>query len=258
MKLLILGGTADARHLATAVHTANKDLELLYSVAGLVRKPQVPARIVSGGFTQFGGIGAYCQAQKIDGVVNVTHPFSIDMGKRAKQACQALGIKYWRFLRPTWQQQEGDDWRLFDSREALFTALNGYQRTLLTIGQVSQSELSLLNQTPKLWLRTAVPSSFELPSKVTWIKAIGPFKEADELAILQQHSIQAIASKNSGGSATKAKLNAARALKVPVFMLQRPPIDGPVEEDFDALVHQLTAWAKTAQASETKLINNEF
>jgi len=245
MKLLILGGTADARHLATALHQSQPCLDLVYSVAGLVRQPQVPATVVSGGFSQFGGLSTYCKDQHIDGIVNVTHPFSTTMGNHATQTSSELGLDYWRFLRPQWQQQAGDDWRLFNTRADLFSALFSYQRTLLTLGQVSPEDLALLNQNQHIWLRTAVQPAHILPAHVNWIKAIGPFDETCELALLKQHQIQVIASKNSGGSSTEAKLTAARALKVPVFMLQRPKITGPVEEDFDSLIGCLQAWAKT-------------
>jgi len=245
MKLLILGGTADARHLATALHQTQPCLELVYSVAGLVRQPQVPATVVSGGFSQFGGLSAYCKDQHIDGIVNATHPFSLTMGKHAELSCSELGINYWRFLRPQWQRQAGDDWRLFNTRADLFSALFNYQRTLLTLGQIGPEDLALLNQHQHIWLRTAVQPAHELPAHVNWIKAIGPFDEASELALLKQHQIQVIASKNSGGSSTEAKLTAARTLKVPVFMLQRPEVTGSVEEDFAGLVDRLREWAKT-------------
>ncbi|MCO4837760.1 MAG: precorrin-6A/cobalt-precorrin-6A reductase [Oceanospirillaceae bacterium] len=249
MKLLILGGTADARHLATALHQAAPNLELIYSVAGLVRQPQVSANVmsvVSGGFSQFGGLSHYCKDQQIDGILNATHPFSITMGEHAQKACSKLRLKYWRFLRPLWQQTAGDDWRLFDTRTPLFKALSSYQRVLLTLGQVSADELALLPVDQKIWLRTAVAPSFDLPDQVSWIKAIGPFDESLELDLLQQHHIQAIASKNSGGSSTQAKLVAARKLKLPVFMLQRPAYSGPVEESFDQLVERLSQWANTS------------
>ena len=248
MKLLILGGTADARHLAKVMHQAQPSLELVYSVAGLVRQPNVPATVVSGGFTQFGGLSAYCTAQHVDGIVNVTHPFSTTMGDHAQQASSELGINYWRFLRPTWQHKAGDDWRLFSTKEKLLRALSGYERALLTLGQVSPKELAFLKSDQHIWLRTAVQPTPPLPSHVNWIKAIGPFNEACELALLKQHHIQVIASKNSGGSATEAKLAAARTLKVPVFMLQRPDIKGPTEEDFGALIDRLQAWAETPMA----------
>ena len=142
MRLLILGGTADARHLAIALHQTQPCLELIYSVAGLVRQPQVPATVVSGGFTQFGGLSAYCKQQNIDGIVNMTHPFSVTMGQHAEQTCHELGLNYWRFLRPQWQPQTGDDWRLFGTTAALLSALSSYQRTLLTIGQISPTEMA--------------------------------------------------------------------------------------------------------------------
>lgn len=148
MKLLILGGTADARHLAKVMHQAQPSLELVYSVAGLVRQPNVPATVVSGGFTQFGGLSAYCTAQHVDGIVNVTHPFSTTMGDHAQQASNELGINYWRFLRPTWQQKAGDDWRLFSTKEKLLRALSGYERALLTLGQVSPKELAFFKIRP--------------------------------------------------------------------------------------------------------------
>jgi len=220
-------------------------LELVYSVAGLVRQPQVPATVVSGGFSQFGGLSAYCNEQHITGIVNATHPFSTTMSNHATQTSSELGLDYWRFLRPQWQQQTGDDWRLFNTRADLFNALFSYQRTLLTIGQIGPEDLALLNQNQHIWLRTAVQPGHELPAQVNWIKAIGPFDEASELALLKQHQIQVIASKNSGGSSTEAKLAAARTLKVPVFMLQRPEITGPVEEDFDELIYRIQVWAKT-------------
>ena len=245
MKLLILGGTADARHLASAIHQLQPALELVYSVAGLVRQPQVPATVVSGGFSQFGGLNTYCQQQHIDGIVNTTHPFSVTMGQHAEQTCNALGLPYWRFLRPQWQQKSGDDWRLFSHTESLLRALSSYPRILLTLGQVGPEQLALLNPKQHVWLRTAVKPKHPLPTNVTWIKAIGPFAEADELTLLKHHKIQALASKNSGGSSTEAKLNAARTLQLPVFMLQRPSVTGPVEQQFDVLVDRLQAWAQT-------------
>lgn len=258
MKLLILGGTADARHLAEAIHQAQPSLELVYSVAGLVRQPQVPAKVVSGGFSQFGGLTTYCKQEHIDGIINVTHPFSVSMGKQAQQTCNDLDIKYWRFLRPQWQQHEADDWRLFSNTEGLLSALSCYQRIFLTMGQVSSEQLLSLSPEQQIWLRTAVQPKHELPANVTWIKAIGPFSEACELALLKQHQIQVIASKNSGGSATEAKLAAARCVKIPVLMLQRPKIIGPVEEDFDVLIEHLNTWAQTPRTTTHKGNHHDY
>ena len=72
--VLILGGTADARRVTQLLH--EQGLPLLYSVAGLVRRPNVPAEVISGGFTQFGGLSAYIKSRNVVAIINATHPYT--------------------------------------------------------------------------------------------------------------------------------------------------------------------------------------
>jgi precorrin-6A/cobalt-precorrin-6A reductase len=55
-----------------------------------------------------------------------------------------------------------------------------------------------------------------------YITGRGPFDKADECRILEQHRIDVIVAKNSGGTATYGKIAAARTLGLPVIMLRRP------------------------------------
>ena len=59
-----------------------------------------------------------------------------------------------------------------------------------------------------------------MPS-VDYLLARGPFAVEDEVCLLRQHLIDVIVSKNSGGEATYAKIAAARALGLPVVMVDR-------------------------------------
>ena len=96
----------------------------------------------------------------------------------------------------------------------------------MTVGQVEQGVLEqLASQSERIVLRTAVAPKIKLPNNVEWIKAIGPFAEEDELAVMQRYNIDALVSKNSGGDSTVAKLFAARKLKLPVYMLERPVLE---------------------------------
>ena len=52
----------------------------------------------------------------------------------------------------------------------------------------------------------------------------GPFTLEGDLALLTAHRIQMVVSKNSGGSGAAAKLEAARVLKLPVLMIDRPVV----------------------------------
>lgn len=249
MNILILGGTADGRKLTTLLHEQQPNLNLIYSVAGLVRKPQVPATVISGGFSQFGGMPAYCKQQHIDAIIDVTHPYAINIGASARQTAHDLQLGHWRFLRPAWHPQEEDDWQHFSQRQELIQALTSYERVLLTLGQVSNAELQQLSQVKQIYLRTAVQPNFALPANVHWIKAIGPFDLEHELALLKDKHIQVMASKNSGGDATNAKLLACRELSIPIYMLDRPSQcqDEACHQsaDMNEILSQVITWQQT-------------
>jgi len=59
-----------------------------------------------------------------------------------------------------------------------------------------------------------------LPARCEVILDRGPFREADERRLLQDRRIDILVSKNSGGPT--AKIDAARALGLPVAMIRMP------------------------------------
>jgi Precorrin-6x reductase CbiJ/CobK len=70
----------------------------------------------------------------------------------------------------------------------------------------------------------------------------GPFALAEERRHLEQHAVEALVCKASGGVATEAKLVAARELGVPVVMLRRPPPEpGTAVETIAAALDWLAA-----------------
>ncbi|MBN3561696.1 precorrin-6A/cobalt-precorrin-6A reductase [Aliamphritea spongicola] len=250
MKWLILGGTADARHLVGALADAGLlapagPLSLVYSVAGLVRIPKLDCEVISGGFTQFGGLKNYLQDQQISGVFDVTHPFAANMSRTAVEVCAELDLPCWRFHRPAWQPQPGDHWQSFTDWQVLPGLLAGKRNILLTAGQLTEDiSAQLLAQAKaegqRLILRTAAPPRFSWPDDQIWIKAIGPFDLAAEAALFDQYQIDALVTKNSGGDATVAKLAAARNCGAEVFMLQRPDMPA-ARQEFSNIADCVTA-----------------
>lgn len=227
MTLLLLGGTADARKIATQLH--QQHIPLIYSVAGLVRVPNVDCPVVSGGFRQFGGLKKYIAQQQIRAILDVTHPYADTMSSTAACVAAECEIPYWRFHRPEWQASDQDTWHSVKDWTQLLPLLSSKSSVLLTVGQIDQSVIDELadfhrNNHQTQVLRTAVEPKSTLASSMTWVKAIGPFELTDELALMKQHKIDALVTKNSGGSSTVAKLEAARQLNIPVFMLERPPM----------------------------------
>lgn len=228
MKLLILGGTTEGKALAQSLsQSAVVGLEIIYSVAGLVRQPELLCEVISGGFSPRGGLQQYLQQNAVDAVFDCTHPYAVQMSTTAVAAARANNIPCWRIERPKWEPQQGDDWRCYSSWSALLESTKDFNSVLLTCGQLTQQQMHLLTtQRPvqRQVLRTAIAPSVELPESMQWLKAIGPFSLDNERALMQQYQIDCLVSKNSGGEATAAKLVAARQLGIPVMLLERPPL----------------------------------
>ena len=73
------------------------------------------------------------------------------------------------------------------------------------------------------------------------ILARGPFALADELALMGNEGVLALVTKNSGGGATYAKIEAARALGIEVVIVRRPrPPDAETVHDLDAVMSWIT------------------
>jgi len=225
VRLLILGGTADGRKLANVLH--QQGIEIIYSVAGLVRTPDVGCKVVSGGFSQFGGLQRFVELQNVQAIVDVTHPYAERMTTTAQQIATVKNIPYWRFHRPAWQADDNYPWHEFSGWQSLASQLCDYSAVLFTVGQLEPSlveQLKGISSKHKLIIRTAAPAKFELFENMQWLKAIGPFTFDDEFSLMKKHNIKALVSKNSGGESTSAKLAAAKQLQIPIFMQARPTL----------------------------------
>ena len=256
MKILLLGGTADGRHLAERFSQLGFDV--LYSIAGLVRVPTLPCEVLVGGFTQFGGLATFLKKRQIDLVINATHPYAATMSDKAVAAGVETSVPVWRFLRPAWQAQKGDDWRFYSTDDDLLVRLKGFKRPLLSAGQMSLEQLLAITQIEGfeqgVW-RTAALPKFDVPDKIIWLKAIGPFDLEHERHLLKEHQIDVIVTKNSGGDSTSAKLDAARELGISVLLHRRPDVRDAVRtfSDYSQLIKAVQALkgpASTAQESQ--------
>jgi precorrin-6A/cobalt-precorrin-6A reductase len=245
MKLLILGGTREAKQLVQKL-TAINNLEIIYSIAGIVRQPQLDCEIISGGFTQYGGLTQYLLSKKITYLLDATHPFATKMSQQAIRSAAEANIPYVSFVRPEWKMQAGDDWSLLENEDQLLNelalAVNTASKNIFyTSGQIDRklaieldaiAELNEWHGPAKYFVRSAKET--ELPQYAHWIQAIGPFTFDDEKSLLEKYEVDLIVCKNSGGEATRAKLDVARELGIKVLMLQRPKM--PI--DFEKLIHR--------------------
>ena len=223
-RLLILGGTGEAAKLATQAAQL-QGVEVITSLAGRTRRPVTPSGMVRiGGFGGDAGLVDYMQEQRIDLLIDATHPFAAQISFNAATAAQICSLPHLLLVRPAWEPVEGDHWIAVESIAAAVSILPRVaQRVFLTTGRQDLAAFALLTD---LWflMRMVDPPTPDTPVPPgTLVLERGPFALKNERELLQTYAIEAIVSKNSGGEATYAKIRAARELALPVVMIQRPP-----------------------------------
>ncbi|WP_294536247.1 cobalt-precorrin-6A reductase [uncultured Rhodoblastus sp.] len=224
MRILILGGTTQASQLARAL-AARPDIDPLLSLAGRTQNP-LPAPIPSrtGGFGGVDGLFSFLGAQRIDAVIDATHPFAAQMSAHAREASARAGVALLVFSRPPWTPDEGDDWTdVANMQEAVAALGEKPRRVFLTQGRLQLAAFAAAPQHFYLVRAIDEPAELALLPNRRFVPARGPFALQDELALMREERIEILVSKNSGGEATSAKLLAARLLGVKVVLVARPP-----------------------------------
>jgi precorrin-6A/cobalt-precorrin-6A reductase len=240
LRLLILGGTAEASALAAAV-AGRADVEAILSLAGRTQRPApspVPTRI--GGFGGADRLRAYLKAERIDALIDATHPFAAQMSRHAAEACEATRVPLLAFTRPPWERRDGDRWIDVETMDEAAHALGREPRNVfLTQGRLQLGAFDVAPQHRYLVRAIERPMEIDALPRHRLILARGPFRLADEEALMRDENIAFVVSKNSGGAATYAKIEAARNLGVAVVMVRRPA--RPVVEQTTRL-EQVLAW----------------
>jgi len=229
LQLLILAGTTEASALAEAC-AGRGGLAVISSLAGRTRAPrELPGELRIGGFGGSEGLARFLRARAVDRLIDASHPFAEQIGRHAEQACRVVGVPRLRLLRPPWQRLADDHWvEVADLAEAARRLPEFGRRAFLTVGH---KDLGAFASVADVWflIRTIEPPQGPRLRRALWLQGRGPFLPQGELALLRDHAIDVLVTKASGGEATYAKLAAARRLRLPVIMVQRPPPPrGPV------------------------------
>jgi precorrin-6A/cobalt-precorrin-6A reductase len=231
-RILILGGTTEARQLAGRL-AKRADLDVTLSLAGRTSSPAaqgVPIR--SGGFGGAAGLADYLMKERIDALIDATHPYANVISANAAAAARKTGTPFVALRRRPWIAVAGDRWtEVGDIGEAVHALGDAPRHVFAALGR---NELTLFIEAPQhhYLIRSVDPVDppLALPH-AAYVTGRGPFSEADDRALMRSHCIDAVIAKNSGGSATYGKIAAARALGIEVFMVRRPAvIDAPAVE----------------------------
>ena len=220
--VLILGGTAEAVALA---EKASARFDVTYSLAGRTRAPALPGDVAtrSGGFGGAAALARWIEQNDIHAVIDATHPFADRIARHAAAACTRTGIPRLKLVRPAWERQDGDDWRMAENAaDAARLVPETGRRAFLSIGRQELDAFAGLAETEPVVRSIDPPEDGDAVPGATYIAGRGPFTVADETAVLRRHAIDVVVSRNAGGDSTYAKIAAARALGLPVVMIARP------------------------------------
>jgi precorrin-6A/cobalt-precorrin-6A reductase len=231
-RMLLLGGTTEATELARAL-AKDRRIELIVSLAGRTLRPVLATgQLRTGGFGGADGLASYLTDKAIALVIDATHPFAAVMPFNAAAACLRVGVPLLKICRPAWVPTEGDRWTsVSDLHEAAATLVaSDARRVLLTTGRQELEPFRGLRGIT-FFVRSIEPPNLRGFEAATAVLARGPFDLNAERTFFSGHAIDVLVSKNSGGAATAAKLEAARELGIEVVMVRRPAMPEALRVD---------------------------
>jgi len=241
VRILILGGTGEARELAAELTAAGADL--ISSLAGRVSRPRLPDGPVRvGGFGGADGLAAFLRAEAITHLVDATHPFAATITANAARATEEAGLPRLVLRRPAWDP--APTWAAVPDIQAAAAAVRAWpgEGVFLTTGRRDLGAFAA-DDRHQFLVRTVDPPDGPVPPRMTLLLDRGPYTVDGESALIREHRIGLLVTKNSGGPMTAAKLTAASELGVQVVMVERPPL--PPGSTVAATVSAALRWLGT-------------
>ena len=251
-QLLILGGTGEAAALARGAQARFGDgVAVTTALAGRTRHPgPIAGAVRIGGFGGAAGLVSYMVEHEIDRLIDATHPFAATISRAARLAADHIGTPRLSLLRPPWRRHPLDRWIEVDSIEAAATLVGRLgRRAWLTVGAGAVPAFSRATDVRFVVRLIDMPRQpLPLPLHEV-VLGRGPFSVVGERHLMQRHAIDVVVCKASGGTATEAKLIAARELGLPVIMVRRPtPEPGDAVDTVEAALDWLAGLDRLTQA----------
>lgn len=218
--ILILGGTAEAARLAARL--VAQGYRVISSLAGRTRNPQSPdGEVRIGGFGGARGLTGYIARENVALLIDATHPFATQISDNALVAVASTQVPFVRLERPAWHKRPGDRWTSVTSMEEAVSAIPARARVLLALGRQHIAPFSRRGDVHFV-VRMIDPPETPLDLIDFELELSKPGNVEEETDFLTMKRLTHIVCRNSGGSASYAKIKAARDLGLPVIMIDRP------------------------------------
>jgi precorrin-6A/cobalt-precorrin-6A reductase len=223
-KILILGGTSDARAVADLL--CAKGYDVTTSLAGVTQAPVLPkGQIRKGGFGGPENLRAFILAEGFDAVIDATHPFALQISNNLNFALAGTHIVHLRLARRPWVARDHDRWIEADGFVEAASKIPAGARVLLTVGRKEIGTFVQRTDISGVIRCIEEPSGFLASRWVLMLSKPGT-RVAQEIKLMREHLITHLVSKNSGGSEAYAKIEACAELSLPVIMIRQPTKEG--------------------------------
>jgi len=220
---LILAGSHEARSICDILNLAK--IPAIASLAGVTKKPlNLSLKTHFGGFGGVDGFKNFIQNERIEWVINATHPFASTMRNTSTKICKELKINHLLINRPEWHPEKSDNWHHINDLKELNNIIPCETNVFVGTGR------NTLNQFYNMSGRNLLCRVIDIPDTKfpfefgKYLIGKPPFSVQEEVSLFKKHKIDWLVVKNSGGSGGFSKILAARNLNIPVVLLNRPKL----------------------------------
>ena len=222
MKVLIFGGTGEARDLAGRL--SDHGHAVTTSLAGRTIAPLMPKGDVRiGGFGGIAALAGFLETERFDWTIDATHPFAARMSQQILVAAEQVKTPFLRLIRPGWQKPSNAQWIDVPDIPAAFTSVPRNAVVLVTSGHEGLTYCGQ-QKTSRFVVRLIEQPDIALPDNTELLIARPPYTFDGEVALMRDYGITHMIAKNAGGMQTQAKIDAAAALDIVTLMVRRPTL----------------------------------
>ena len=230
----IIGGTTEARIVEERL---NGLYDFIITVATEEGKEFLNTENVHIGRLDEMEMETFIRDNKIDIILDCSHPYAAIVSKNAKSVAKKLGISYLRVKRS--KVNVDSSCELFSSLSSLTERLKELRGTfLITLGSKNVPDLVKVRGNNRFIFRVlptvesvGLLNKHEVPMRDI-IAQLGPFSKEQNLITIRENSVDYLITKESGKlGGADAKLEAAKEADIKVLLLEREDEEGDTIEN---------------------------